>query len=438
MNEIKQLHRRLTALYTVTTGLILTAVILGVLAVGTREFQKKNLENFQNTLLTITSRLQSGGTIDCTWLARMESAGKLIIHVEDNGRPLLYKGAWTPPTARQELIAQAIKKAEEEKVRIDMRPVSSSLSRTSIFTLNGPNQDAYFGSVLVIPTPKGYQSLTLLAWQNPADAGIYRQRFLFLFLDAVGIAALYLVCRVLVGRSLKPIEESRKKQNEFIAAASHELRSPLSVIRSSLSAVTAAPEKQDQFLANIDRECLRLSGLVSDLLLLASADAKTWTIRREDLDADTLLIGVYERFEPLARERNIRLCLELPEEALPHLTGDGQRLEQVLSILLDNALTYTPAGKQVTLSACRREARGHKKAGVTFAVSDQGCGVPDADKKHVFDRFYRADGSRTDRQHYGLGLSVAKELVQLHGGTIGLEDAEGGGARFLVHLPVKE
>ena len=125
MNEIKQLHRRLTALYTVTTGLILTAVILGVLAVGTREFQKKNLENFQNTLLTITSRLQSGGTIDCTWLARMESAGKLIIHVEDNGRPLLYKGAWTPPTARQELIAQAIKKAEEEKVRIDMRPVSS-------------------------------------------------------------------------------------------------------------------------------------------------------------------------------------------------------------------------------------------------------------------------------------------------------------------------
>lgn len=226
MNEIKQLHRRLTALYTVTTGLILTAVILGVLAVGTREFQKKNLENFQNTLLTITSRLQSGGTIDCTWLARMESAGKLIIHVEDNGRPLLYKGAWTPPTARQELIAQAIKKAEEEKVRIDMRPVSSSLSRTSIFTLNGPNQDAYFGSVLVIPTPKGYQSLTLLAWQNPADAEIYRQRFLFLFLDAVGIAALYLVCRVLVGRSLKPIEESRKKQNEFIAAASHELRSP--------------------------------------------------------------------------------------------------------------------------------------------------------------------------------------------------------------------
>ena len=205
MNEIKQLHRRLTALYTVTTGLILTAVILGVLAVGTREFQKKNLENFQNTLLTITSRLQSGGTIDCTWLARMESAGKLIIHIEDNGRPLLYRGAWTPPTAREELIAQAIKTAEEEKVRIDMRPVSSSLSRTSIFTLNGPNQDAYFGSVLVIPTAKGYQSLTLLAWQNPADAGIYRQRFLFLFMDVVGIAALYLVCRVLVGRSLKPV-----------------------------------------------------------------------------------------------------------------------------------------------------------------------------------------------------------------------------------------
>ena len=87
----------------------------------------------------------------------------------------------------------------------------------------------------------------------------------------------------------------------------------------------------------------------------------------------------------------------------------------------------------------RRDGPGWEKLeGFRYAHRGlHGPGVPDADKKHVFDRFYRADGSRTDRQHYGLGLSVAKELVQLHGGTIGLEDAEGGGARFLVHLPVK-
>lgn len=437
MNMIKRLHRRLTALYTVTTGLILTAVLLGVLAVGTGEFRKKNLETFQNTLLSVTSRLQSGGTIDCTWLARMESGGKLIIHIEDNGRPLLFRGAWTPPSDRGELIARAWERAEQESVHRGVRPVSSSLVRSSVFTLDGGNRDTYLGSVLVIPSAKGFQSLTLLAWQNPADAGIYRQRFLFLFLDAVGIAALYLVCRVLVGRSLKPIEESRKKQNEFIAAASHELRSPLSVIRSSLSAMAAAPERRDQFLANIDRECLRMSGLVGDLLLLASADARTWTIRREDLDMDTLLISVYERFEPLCREQGVRLRLNLPENPLPHICGDSGRLEQVISILLDNALTYTPAGKQVTLSAALDETKQRRKGRLVLAVSDQGCGIPDQDKKRVFDRFYRADGSRTDRQHYGLGLSVAKELVQLHGGGIEARDAEGGGACLCVYLPVR-
>ena len=433
MNMLKTLRRRLTALFTVTTGLILTAVTVGV---GTREFQKKNLEAFQNNLLTITTRLQAGGTIDCTWLARMESAGKLIIHIEDNGQPLLFRGAWNPPTERDKLISQVVRLAEQESVRPNTKPVSSSLVRSSTFTVTGDCQDSYFGSVLVIPTSRGYQSLTLLAYNNPGDAGIYRQRYLFLFLDAAGIAALYLVCRFLVGRSLKPIEESRRRQNEFIAAASHELRAPLSVIRSSVSAVTAMPEKRQQFLDNIDRECLRMSDLVSDLLLLASADAKTWSIRREPLDMDTLLIGVYERFESLYAERGVRLRLNLPQAPLPSVCGDPQRLEQVLAVLLDNALTYTPPGKQVELAASIQAGRIHQKSSLILTVSDQGCGISDADKPHVFDRFYRADSSRTEKQHYGLGLSIAWELVRLHGGTLTVRDAMGGGACFCVKLLV--
>lgn len=436
MNMLNTLRRRLTALYTVTTGFILTAVILGVLAVGTREFEKKNLETFQNNLLTVTSRLQLGGTLDCTWLARMESGGKMIIYVEDNGRPLLFRGAWTPLTDRSLLIERALRQAEAEAVHPRTKPVSSSLVRSSIFTVTGERQDSYYACVLVIPTAKGFQSLTLLAFKDPADAGIYRQRFLFIMLDAAGIAALYLVCRLLVGRSLKPIEESRRKQTEFIAAASHELRAPLSVIRSSLSAIPAAPEKQQQFLDNIDRECLRMSDLVGDLLLLASADAKTWSIHSQKLDMDTLLIGVYERFEPLYLERGVRLRLALPENPLPAVCGDPQRLEQVLAVLLDNALTYTPPGKQVELAAGVQTGRIPQKGSLRLTVSDQGCGISDEDKAHVFDRFYRVDSSRTERQHYGLGLSIAWELVRLHGGTLTVGDAEGGGAVFCIKLPV--
>ena len=150
MNMLKTLRRRLTALFTVTTGLILTAVTVGVLAVGTREFQKKNLEAFQNNLLTITTRLQAGGTIDCTWLARMESAGKLIIHIEDNGQPLLFRGAWNPPTERDKLISQVVRLAEQESVRPNTKPVSSSLVRSSTFTVTGDCPVSY--THLTLPT----------------------------------------------------------------------------------------------------------------------------------------------------------------------------------------------------------------------------------------------------------------------------------------------
>ena len=104
---IKQLRRQLTALFTITTGLILTLVVIGILVISAREFNKKNLDSFQNQILNITSRLQSGSTVSCTWLSRLESDNRLIIHIEDNGRPLLYHGSWTPDTRRDTLIMRA-------------------------------------------------------------------------------------------------------------------------------------------------------------------------------------------------------------------------------------------------------------------------------------------------------------------------------------------
>ena len=244
---------------------------------------------------------------------------------------------------------------------------------------------------------------------------------------------------ILVGKSLKPLKESQQKQNEFIAAASHELRAPLAVIRSSLSAARSMPQNREQFMDNIDKECCRMSYLVGDMLLLASADAGHWVIRMAPLDMDTLLIDMYERFEPLYRDKGVALLLELPESSLPRINGDGKRLEQILSILLDNALRYTPKNGSVRLSASVEQVNhllhGTKKS-LCLTVSDQGCGIDDYAKKHIFDRFYQADSSRSDKQHYGLGLSIAKELVQKHGGSISVTDSPSGGACFVVRLPV--
>lgn len=428
---IKKLHKKLVALYTVTTGLILTIVVAGVLVVSAQEFHKKNLDSFQNDLFNLISRLQFGSTVSGTWLSQLEYEEKLIIHIEDNGIPLIFGGSWNPPTDRSLLVQRAKDQAALELIKTTTRPVSSSLLKSSVFNITGDHNDSYFGSVIVVPVKNGYQSLTLLSYQTPAGSEILRQGIQYAFLTLLGIAALFLVSWVLVGKSLKPIEESRRKQNEFIASASHELRAPLAVIRSSISAISAAPQKRETFMNNIDRECTRMAILVNDMLLLASADTRHFTVREAPLDTDTLLIGIYERFEPLFQKKGVGLRLDLPENPLPHISGDEARMEQVLSILLDNALTYTPSGKEVSLSgyAGRRS--------VSLAVSDQGCGIDDTAKKHIFDRFYRGDSSRTDKQHYGLGLSIAQELVHLHKGSITVTDSESGGACFTVRLPAR-
>ena len=151
---IKRLRRQLTALFTITTGLILTLVVIGILVISAREFNKKNLDSFQNQILNITSRLQSGSTVSCTWPSRLESDNRLIIHIEDNGRPLLYHGSWTPDTRRDTLIMRAREAAMAERIDPSSRPVSSSLLRSSVFTVTGDSNDTYLGSVLVLPTDR--------------------------------------------------------------------------------------------------------------------------------------------------------------------------------------------------------------------------------------------------------------------------------------------
>ena len=175
-----------------------------------------------------------------------------------------------------------------------------------------------------------------------------------------------------------------------------------------------------------------MSRLVDDMLLLASADAGAWTLEPAELDADTLLMDAYETFLPLCRQKSISLSITLPREASPRFLGDSQRIGQALAILLDNAVSYTPAGGTVhlSLSLCQ-----DAPASLEFEVADSGPGIPDPVKAQIFDRFYRADSSRSEKQHFGLGLGIAKELMRLHGGTIRVCDRPGGGSRFILRLP---
>lgn len=428
----KRLRLRLTLLCTCITGIILSGMAAGTLLVAQRQQEQSSAASFGNDYNAIIYHLQSQTVIDRSWLAQTENGNRLIIHIEDNGVPLLFSGAWEPPEGRSGLIAAAKGQAGQLGFDLAAPPPSRFQADGIRFTLRTPSGMRYRAACASVPTPLGWISLTLLKDMRTEHAQTVLQVWLFIGIILLGTVLLFAFSWWFTGRSLRSVEENQRRQAQFMAAASHELRTPLSVIEASASAIgRATPEETARFTGMIAGECRRMSRLLGDMLSLARADAKTWSLNLRPVDVDTLLITQYELFEGLAAEKQISFGVSLAEEApLPRIHGDEQRLCQVLSILIDNALSYTPRGGRVELGA--------KAAGgfIALSVKDNGPGIPEGEKARVFERFYRADGSRSEKEHHGLGLSIAKEIVLLHHGRLELRDAPGGGCIFTAELPI--
>lgn len=257
-------------------------------------------------------------------------------------------------------------------------------------------------------------------------------RWFCIGLILAGLALLVIINWFLTKLIVKPTEEGLRRQTEFVAAASHELKSPLTVLRGSLSAAEIAdtPEEAAAYRSRAEKEAERMGRLISDLLLLAGNDSKNWRMESSVFDIDTMLIEAKEQFEAAARDQKHRLKLEMPEETMGEMKGDPDRIHQILAALLDNALEYSPEDTVVTL------AGEIKKGRLLLRVQDQGPGIAEEDKEQIFSRFYRADKSRSDKNHFGLGLSIAKELAALQGGILTAENAPQGGAVFTLSLPL--
>ena len=276
-------------------------------------------------------------------------------------------------------------------------------------------------------------SLTLVYEQTPIFQMFLEQLPMYLAIWIVTLLCVSLVSRFLLKKAVEPTERVMQSQKEFVASASHELKAPLAVIVANVENMQheAQNEGLQGNLKVIDSECMRMSRLIKDMLLLASSDAEKWTIHTSEVNVDTLLISLYEAYEPRCMKKKIKLTLDLGEELFPVIMTDKERLFQLLSIYLDNALHYSPEGKEIQI----RVDMSSKE--LTFWIADHGIGVEEKDKPFIFDRFYCADQSHTDKSHFGLGLSIAKELARMLQGKIGMEDTPGGGASFFFTLDLK-
>ena len=224
-------------------------------------------------------------------------------------------------------------------------------------------------------------------------------------------------------------------RKEFVANVSHELRTPVTTIKlyaeSLLEWGVADPEVARTKVTVIAEETDRMDRLIRDLLQLSRLDHGHDERERSPVDLPGLARGAVARLQPGALRKGVDLRLEFAE-GVPAVPADGDGLVQVITNLLTNALDFTPPGGQVTVSV------GCDERFVRVEVADTGQGIPAADLPRIFERFYRVDTSRS-REHggSGLGLAIAKELVERHGGTIGVESRPGEGSRFWFTVPLE-
>lgn len=242
---------------------------------------------------------------------------------------------------------------------------------------------------------------------------------------------------VVVLRDMTEQHRLDKMRSDFIANVSHELRTPISMLHgyseAIIDGVVTTEEDKSEMIRVIYDESKRMGRLVTELLDLARLESGYLSIYKDKVSVIPAIERITQKFDQIAREKNIRLQVEHTLNHPLYLQLDEDRMEQVLTNLIDNALRHTPEGESVTVKLAQTNQR------VIIKVADTGYGIPKEDLPYVFERFYKADKARTrGKSGTGLGLAIAKNIVERHDGELSVESEVGVGTTFIIQLPLNE
>ena len=433
---LKPLSKKLNAFFITTIMLIITSIMIILCNNYVHTEQSSEVLLFQRMVTQMMYQLEDNSqNFESIADSYHEYKSPIFCYIQDTSGKMVYQTDFDFPTDVDTLLERFRTQTDKEDTFIITNDNKPTTDQSGVFMFNGTRNDDYLGILATIVTPNDTAyHLSLIYRQQSLFDILTKQAFLYVSLWCLSLIAVTTMSYLLIKKALKPTEVMLKSQKDFIASASHELKSPLAVILANAEKLEQLQIDNTEFRKSVkilDKECMRMSKLVRDMLLLASSDAKSWTICKNTIDIDTLLISLYEAYEPVCISKKICLRLEISETSYPKFCADEERLFQILTIYMENAIHHSLGNKQIEIKTAVTAKH------ITFFVIDHGKGIHEDDKPYIFNRFYCADKSRTDKSNFGLGLSIADELAKMMNGKVGCKDTDGGGATFFVTLPLK-
>ena len=428
---LDNLYKKLYIIFISSIMLVITAII-GVLCINSIDNQQRNDSIFfQRLSMLMIYELENPENNPQTIIKPYENQYSIFALLTDTQGNVVYQGDSLFPTDIILLLEKFTEKSNSESTLSFTQ--TSSTAQGGIFTFSGVYHDKYWGIPAIIADKNGNSFHLILLHQKKTTFELIKKHLPFyIVIWLIALLCITTISRFVLKHAMKPTEKVLKSQKDFIASASHELKTPLAVIFASNDKIIRLSDKipEIQKASNIiDTEATRMSKLIKDMLFLASSDSDTCKISKTMINLDTLLITLYEAYEPICNKKGMPLDVNFMDTCFPVIYTDQECLFRILSILMDNAISHSKTKTAIQIKA----SLSHKD--INISIIDHGQGISDKDKPYVFDRFFCADKSHADKSHFGLGLSIANELINKLDGKIQLLDTSGGGCTFRISLP---
>jgi signal transduction histidine kinase len=416
IQRLVRLRLRLTIWYVATFGLIILLLGAGLFAVISYQLSKQLDDSLKSATLElvraarITEQEPGGHARVSEVVDELSVPGRVLYLLDTRGNPI--------DSASVDSWIQA---AAKEAGRIGQVTVQHDVPSDTTLRLHAMRFRASTGHQLVAVAV--------------ADQVELEDRYADLITAFAGIAfaALILVAAggfVLVRKSTAPIERSIEFTRRFMADAAHELRTPITILRTRAEVALQQPREAPDYvsaLRGVEAEARRLGSIVDSLLVLARADSGERQIDKERIFLDDVAVDVAGAAEIVARQKNVKVSIDEFEEA--PVVGDATLIRQLIMIVLDNAVKFTDAGGQVHVRVSMHEGAP------TFSVEDTGMGIKPEELSRVFQRFFRGEAARSRTDGAGLGLSIASWIAREHGAEISLTSEPGKGTKVIVRFP---